>query len=382
MRYLRIETTGGLILLGATCIALILANTSAVGWYRNLSEFSFGPAAFHLDLTVAGWATDGLLSVFFLVAGLELKRELVQGELSNVRNAMLPVFAAAGGMVAPALVAVTVAAGTPGASKVWPVPTATDIAFALAVLAVVASALPASVRVFLLSLAVVDDLGAITLIAILFTEQVHLLPLAASLACVAVYALLQRLRVRLLPLYVVLGVAAWATLHAAGIHSTIAGVLIAFATRVGADPGERESPGTRLEHALQPVSAGLCVPVFAFFAAGITLDASAVATFTTDRVALAVVAGLLIGKLLGVMSGAGLAVVLRLAKLPADMSWRDLTAVALLTGCGFTVSLLITELAFEDLSQRTRVKAAVLVGSVLSALLAAILLRIRVRKRV
>ena len=381
VRYLRVETTGGLILLLATIAALLLANLPfSAQAYQRLSGTVIGPAALHLDLTIGTWANDGLLAVFFLVAGLELKRELVTGELSTPRRAMLPLFAAVGGMVVPALLAFAVAFGAPGDTAVWPVPTATDIAFALAVLAVVASQLPSGVRVFLLSLAVVDDLGAITLIAALYTDTIHLLPLAISLASIAVYFVLQWRGVRFLPLYIVLGVVAWVTLHESGVHATIAGVLIAFATRVKRREHEKVPPAVRLEHALQPVSAGLCVPVFAFFAAGIPLEGDALAAFVSDRAALAVVAGLVIGKFIGVYGGSRLAVSLGAATLPSGLWWRDIAAVAVLTGCGFTVSLLMAELAFSDPAQQANIKAAVLAGSLLASLIAAALLRFRVRQ--
>ena len=378
-RYLRIETIGGTILLGATVLALIVANSPWAESYVRLRDAHVGPASLHLSLTVGEWANDGLLAVFFFVAGLELKRELVVGELRDRKQAMLPVFSAVGGMVAPALVCLAVAAGSTGAGDAWPVPVATDIAFALAVLAVTASKLPTSVRVFLLSLAVVDDLGAILLIAVLYTYHVSFLALALAVALLVVYALLQRARVRAWWIYVPLALATWTAVHAAGIHATLAGVALGLLTRVRPDDGEVESPGERLEHRLQPFSAGLCVPLFAFFAAGIPLSAATMRAFTTDRIAIAVVAGLVVGKFVGVLGGGLLAVRLRLAKLPEAISWRDLAAVAVLAGCGFTVSLLIAELAFEGTGQADRVKLAVLVGSVLSSLIAAGLLHLRVR---
>ncbi|GAA4217981.1 Na+/H+ antiporter NhaA [Actinocatenispora rupis] len=383
--FLRTETIGGMILLGATAAALVAANGPFAGAYRMVRDAEVGPAALHLHLSVGAWATDGLLTLFFVVAGLELKRELVVGELRTVRQALLPVFAAVGGMVVPVLVALAVGAGAPGIGDAWAVPVATDIAFALAVLAITASALPPSVRVFLLSLAVVDDLGAILLIAVLFTAHLAVLPLLGAVAALLGYAGLQRLRIRgrrphrLWPAYLVLGVLAWALLHASGIHATLAGVAIGLLTRVRPDPGESASPAERLEHRLQPVSAGFCVPLFAFFAAGVALSPAALRAFATDRVAWAVVAGLVVGKTLGVLGGAGLATRLRLARLPAGMHRRDLAAVSVLAGCGFTVSLLIAELSFGVGAEAGRIKAAVLTGSLIASLLAAALLRRRVR---
>ncbi len=378
-RFLRTEQIGGLILLGATALALIVANSPLKQWYQTLSDTVIGPSAVHLDLTVSAWAEDGLLAIFFVVAGLELKRELVVGELRNLRQAMLPISGAIGGMLAPALVCLAVAWGAPGGSDAWPVPVATDIAFALAVLAITARDLPPSLRVFLLSLAIVDDLGAILLIALLFTSHINVFALLAAAAVIGVYIVLQRLRIKGWWIYVPLAVLAWVLVHASGIHATIAGVAIGLATRVKPDPGEHESPAELLEHRLQPISAGICVPLFAFFAAGIPFSPSAIATIFTDRAALGVLVGLVAGKTIGVFGGTFLAVKARLAQLPDALGWLDLGAVAVLTGCGFTVSLLIAELAFTAGTQQNSIKAAVLVGSLIASLLAAALLRRRAR---
>ncbi len=379
-QYLRTETIGGVVMLAATALALVAANSPLSGPYTGLRDTVVGPESLHAALTVGDWAKDGLLSVFFFVAGLELKRELVVGELRDRRAAVLPVFAALGGMVVPALVCLAVSAGAPGGGRAWPVPVATDIAFALAVLAITASTLPASVRLFLLSLAVVDDLGAIALIAVLYTSHIAWLAIAASAALLAAYWLLQRQRVRSVWIYVPLALATWTAVHWSGVHATIAGVALGLLTRVRHDPDEDESPAERLEHRLQPWSAGLCVPLFAFFAAGIALDADALNGFVGDRVAWGVVAGLVVGKAVGVLGGALGAIRLRLATLPEDIHWRDLAAVAVLSGCGFTVSLLIAELAFAG-EQAERVKTAVLAASVVASLLAAGLLHLRVRAR-
>jgi NhaA family Na+:H+ antiporter len=381
VRFLRTEQIGGLILLAATALALIAANSPLSDAYRRLAESRVGPGAFHLDLTLSTWAKDGLLVFFFVVAALELKRELVVGELRDRRRALLPVAGAVGGMLVPALVCLTISAGAAGSGDAWAVPVATDIAFALAVLAITAGALPTSVRVFLLSLAIVDDLGAILLIATVFTHGVAVVPLLAAVAVVGVYAALQRLRFRGWWLYWPLAILAWVLVHESGVHATVAGVAIGLATRVKRDRGEHESPAERLEHRLQPFSAGVCAPAFAFFAAGVTVSGASVEAFGSDRVAWAVVAGLVVGKTVGVLGGAAVAVAARVARLPADLTWRDLLAVSVLTGCGFTVSLLITELAFTDGGQRDRIKMAVLTGSLLASLLASALLHRRVRAR-
>lgn len=375
-RYLRTETVGGLVLLGATAAALIWANSPISDSYRAVRDFSFGPGALHLNLTVAQWATDGLLALFFFVVGLELKRELVIGELSSRNRAVLPVVAALGGMVVPALIALLVGHGAPGIEKAWAIPVATDIAFALGVLALAGRSLPNSARVFLLGLAVVDDLGAILVIAVLFTTGLQLLALAAAAALAALYWWLQRRRITSAWLYVPIALATWVAVHEAGVHATIAGVLLGLLTRVRADPGEDEAPALRLEHRLQPWSAGVCVPLFALFAAGVPIGGEALRAVVTEPLALAVIAGLLLGKLVGIFGAAFLAVTLTPACRPRGLGWRDMLAVSMLGGVGFTVSLLITELALADQGDGVvqTVKAAVLLASAAAALIAAAML--------
>jgi Na+:H+ antiporter, NhaA family len=379
-RYLRMETVGGSILLAATAVALVAANGPWADAYQTLRDTRLGPHVLHLDLPVGDWAKDGLLALFFFVAGLELKRELVIGELSSLRSALLPAIAALGGMVVPALLATAVGWGDPRMAQAWAVPVATDIAFALGVLALVASRLPSSARVFLLSLAVVDDLGAILLIAILFTGSFNLLAAAVAVVLLGLYALLQHRRVRTPWLYVPVAVATWVAVHASGVHATVAGVALALLTRVRADPGEDESPCLRLEHRLQPWSAGLAVPVFALFAAGIPINASVFGDLFTDRLALAITVGLVVGKLVGIAGSALLAVRLGVARLPADVTPKDLVAVAMLGGVGFTVSLLLADLSLDG-PDMALAKGAVLVSSLVASLLAAVLLTRRSKAR-
>jgi len=372
-RYLRTETTGGLILLGATAVALLWANSPLRDSYHALRDFRLGPEFLHLNLTLDDWAKDGLLALFFFVAGLELKRELVVGELSRFKQAVLPVVAAIGGMAVPALVALTVGWGTPGIERAWAIPVATDIAFALGVLALTASNLPSSARVFLLSLAVVDDLGAIVVIAVLFTTGFDLVAVAVAVVALALYAFLQHRRVRTPWLYVPLALVTWVAVHSAGIHATIAGVALGLLTRVRAGEGEAEAPALRLEHRLQPWSAAVAVPVFALFAAGISVNADALGAVFTTALPLAVLAGLLGGKVVGILGASLLAVKLRLAEKPREMGWRDMAALSVLGGVGFTVSLLIAELSLPGEASELA-KAAVLIASTVASLLAAALL--------
>lgn len=372
-RFLRTETTGGTILLVATAIALLWVNSPLRDSYLAVRDFDIGPHLFHLRLSIGDWTKDGLLAVFFFVAGLELKRELVVGELSRLKQAILPVVAAVGGMIVPALVALAIGWGAPGIERAWAIPVATDIAFALGVLALAGSNLPRTARVFLLSLAVVDDLGAIIVIAVLFTEQFNPFAAGAAVLAFALYAWLQHRRVRTAWLYVPLALIAWIATHETGVHATVAGVALGLLTRVKADPGEDETPAIRLEHRLQPWSAALVVPLFALFAAGIQINASALATVFTTAVPLAVFAGLVAGKAIGIVGAALAAVGLGIAHRPKGMGWRDLGALSLLGGVGFTVSLLITELALTG-EATEQAKAAVLLASVTAALTAAALL--------
>jgi NhaA family Na+:H+ antiporter len=370
-RYLRTETAGGMVLLGATAVALLWANSPWRGSYESLKSFTAGP------LSIEDWAKDGLLALFFFVAGLELKRELAVGELSKLKAAILPVIAAVGGMVVPIGLAIVVSGGE---GQAWAIPAATDIAFALGVLAITASGLPSSARVFLLSLAVVDDLGAIVIIAILFTSHFNLVAAAIAVALLGLYAYLQHKRVHTAWLYVPIALGTWFAVHESGVHATVAGVALGMLTRVRRDPYEPQSPAVRLEHRLQPWSAGLAVPVFALFAAGVPVSPSALGQMLDDRVALAVVVGLLVGKLVGIFGAVLVAVRLKVGRLPTGMGWRDMLAVSMLGGVGFTVSLLIADQALDGMAEQ-RAKAAVLLASAVASLLAAAMLVRRARAR-
>ncbi|MFB6719856.1 Na+/H+ antiporter NhaA [Kribbella sp. NPDC056345] len=371
---LRTETTGGMLLLCAAVVALIWANSPWQDAYHHLRDLQLGP------LTVESWASDGALTLFFYLAGVELKRELVVGSLSKVSEAVVPVVAAISGMVLPAIIylAFNLRNGKP---EGWAVPTATDIAFALAVLAIVGSSLPSALRAFLLTLAVVDDFGAILVIAVFFSHGFRLLPLLAAAALIVVWYVLQRYRIRTPFLYIPIAIAAWWFMHESGIHATIAGVALGFVTRVVADPGEEHAPAERIEHRLRPWSAGVAVPVFALFAAGVTLSGGAIGELMTDPVAIGIAAGLLFGKAIGVFGGSWLTARFTRAELNSDLEWRDVAAVSVLAGIGFTVALLIAQLAFAgDVAQVERAKAAVLIASVLAALLASVLLVRRNRR--
>ena len=378
---LREETVGGALLLGAAVLALAWANSPWRESYHRLAALELGPEALHLHLSLATWAADGLLAVFFFVAGLELKHELVVGTLSRVSQAVVPIVAALAGMAVPALlyVATVHALGDAGSAVGWGIPMATDIAFALAVLAVMGSKLPVALRAFLLTLAVVDDLGAILVIAVFYGHGFSPVPFALAVAGLVAYWVLQRLRVDSWLVLVPLALVVWGLMHASGVHATVAGVALGLLTRVRTDPGEERAPVDRFEHAVRPLSAGVCVPLFAFFSAGVTfvgLGGSAI----TEPVAVAVVVGLVIGKPLGVYGGARIVARFTRASLSSSLRWADVLAVGILAGVGFTVSLLIDELAFPDDPARTTAgKIGVLLATVLAALLAAVALTLRRR---
>jgi NhaA family Na+:H+ antiporter len=364
---LRSEAVGGLLALAAAVVALVWANSPADSAYHSFVTFDLGP----LDLE--HWGADGALTLFFFVAGLEVKREFVVGSLRRPADALVPVTAAVCGVAVPALLYLAVntnaASGRPGG---WAIPAATDIAFALAVLAVVGSQLPASLRAFLLTLAVVDDLVVITIIAVVFTDSVQVVDLMVALALAVVWAVLQRMRLESGWVYLVLAVATWWFMHESGVHATIAGVLLGLLTRVRRDPGEDHSPAETLEHRLAPVSAGLAVPFFALVAAGVPVSGGD--HLLHDPVVVGVVVGLVLGKPIGVLGGTYLVTRLTRAELNEDITWAQMVGVALLAGIGFTVSLLVSDLSFAG-HEADAAKAGVLAASVVAALLGALVLR-------
>ncbi|WP_370378608.1 Na+/H+ antiporter NhaA [Catenulispora sp. GAS73] len=386
---LRTETVGGALLIVFAIVGLLWANSPWRASYDTVKNTVIGPHLWHLDLSLANWAADFLLAFFFLVAGIELKHELQAGELSNPRAAVLPVVSALCGMVVPIGVYLAVSAGHANAGDGWAVPTATDIAFALAVLAVVGQNLPSALRAFLLTLAVVDDLGAIIIIAIAYTAKIDTVALAIAAVLIVAFYVLQRMRIASLWLNVPLGLGIWIAVHSSGIHATVAGVAIGLMLRghTGddhADSGEQEegpqSPAEKVQWRLQPFSAGFCVPVFAIMSAGVYVGGKTLGSLVSDRIPLAIAAGLFIGKAVGVFGGAYLTARFTRAELSDELRWRDIAAVSALTGVGFTVSLLIAELAFSDTAAVLNLaKGGVLLGSLVSALVAVVLLRRRDR---
>ena len=360
----RRETVGGALALVAAAIGIVWANSAWSEAYVDLRHLDVGP----LDLE--HWAAEGALALFFFVAGLELKRELVLGSLRRPADAAVPVAAAVFGVAVPALVYLLINSGDGGRPEGWAVPAATDIAFALAVLAVVGSNLPTALRAFLLTLAVVDDLLVIAIIAVFFTDSVDLAWLAVALVALAAWVLLQRTRVTLWVVYLPIALLAWWAVHESGIHATVAGVALGLLTRVGA--------AEHLEHVLSPVSASVAVPFFALMSAGVVLSGGG--DLLSDPVVIGVVAGLVLGKPVGVLFGAWLVARFTRAELDASIGWRDVAGMAVLAGIGFTVSLLVSDLSFAGV-ERDAAKTAVLAGSLLAGLLGALLLGHRDRLR-
>ena len=377
-RWVQLETTSGALLLVAAALALIWANSPWRESFAQLSNYRLGPESLHLDLSLAAWAADGLLAIFFFVVGVELKHELVAGSLRNPREAAVPVLAAVGGMAAPAgiFVAVLLLFDAPALLHGWAIPTATDIAFALAVLAIFGRGLSRGLRTFLLTLAVVDDLLAIIVIATFYTDGLHPWALLGSIAAAAGFAVVVRSHKPAGWLLLPLALLAWVLMHASGVHATIAGVILGFTVPAKPIHGESEPRTHRYDDAVRPTSSGVALPLFAFFSAGVTLvDGDGPGAVLGQPLVLAIAGGLVFGKLLGVLGTTALVTRLTPLRLPDAIGLRDLLPVGFLTGIGFTVSLLIAELSYPDSEHTAAAKIAVLVGTGVAAVLAAIMLR-------
>ncbi|NQX14018.1 Na+/H+ antiporter NhaA [Microbacteriaceae bacterium VKM Ac-2855] len=395
-RILREERTGGALLLAATLLALVLANSPAADVYAGIRDFQVGPAALHLELSLGAWAADGLLAIFFFVVGLELKQEFVVGRLRDARTAILPIAAAVGGVAVPALIYLAFTAGVGAdATRGWAVPVATDIAFAVAVLAVVGRGLPPALRTFLLTLAVVDDLLAITIIAVFYTAQITVLPLVLAIVPLVLFALAVRRGVRAWWLLLPLAVTTWALVHASGIHATVAGVLLGFVVPVVATSRARVPDGTDAQGAPRysglahhfaerwgTLSTLVAVPIFAFFSAGVAVGGlSGLASAFEDRITLGIVAGLVLGKAIGITGTTFLLTRLPGLRLDPSLRWRELIGMAFVAGIGFTVSLLVAELSFGNGTLADdHAKVGVLTGSLIAALLGGSILSIAGRR--
>jgi Na+:H+ antiporter, NhaA family len=370
------EVAGGLVLLAAAIAALIV-NNSPLDWlYDGLLEAPVAVriGALALDKPLLLWINDGLMAVFFFLVGLEIKRELLQGELSTVRLARLPAIAAVGGMVVPALIYVAVNADNAAALKGWAIPSATDIAFAVGVLALLGPRVPPSLKVFLLALAILDDLGAILIIAAFYTANLHWLALLLAAAGGAVLLMLNLCGVTRLAPYLLAGIFIWVCVLKSGVHATLAGVAVAIAIPLRAKAADEPSLLEQLEERLYPWVAFGILPLFAFANAGVSLAGMAPAKLL-EPVPLGIVLGLCIGKPIGILGATGLAVASGLAARPQGASWTHLLGVGMLGGIGFTMSLFIGMLAFSEPAHAAQLRLGVLAGSVLSAVAGYLILR-------
>ncbi|WP_256842847.1 Na+/H+ antiporter NhaA [Ornithinimicrobium cryptoxanthini] len=393
---LRKETVGGMLLVGSALIAIVWANSPFADTYFSIRDTEVGYAPWHLRLSLGSWAADGLLAMFFFLVGLELKREVIVGDLRQWDRAIVPVAAAFGGVVVPALIYAAINWSNPEALRGWAIPTATDIAFAVAVLAIIGSRLPPALRIFLLTLAVVDDLIAILIIALIYSSGIDVTMLLWSLVPLVAYALLARrqrtlFRHRQLPWWLLLlpvGAVFWALIHASGIHATIAGVVLGFTVpaRLRADRGEQ--PGEEqhalaeiFEHRMRVLSAGFAVPVFAFFSAGVAVGGlEGLTSALSATVTIGIVTGLVVGKIIGITSTTWLVTRVTRSSLDPSLRWIDIVGVAALAGIGFTVSLLVAELSFgvgTELGDHAKV--GIFVASLIAAVVGSIILTARNR---
>lgn len=380
--FLKRESASGIILMGVTLLALIVANSPLRGYYNDLWNI---PVAIQFgNLTIAKhlllWINDGLMAVFFLLVGLELKREIMEGELAEVKKAMLPTFGAIGGMMVPALIYVWINKGDPEALRGWAIPAATDIAFALGVLSLLGKRVPLALKTFLVSLAIIDDVGAIVIIAIFYTEQINMHALIISSFLIGALVILNKRRVRNLVIFSMVGMLLWIAVLKSGVHATLAGVIFAFCIPLKTKR-KNNSPARRLEHDLHTPVAYFILPVFAFANAGVALDA-----FSLDSIflpiPLGIFLGLFLGKQIGVFFFSLLAVKLKLAEKPSGVTWVHIYGIATLCGIGFTMSLFISGLAFDpatNIAQLDRV--GIFIGSFTSALMGYLILKFTLPKQ-
>lgn len=377
--FINSEAASALPLLLAAVLALALANSPLAGDVKGLLDqkltIEYGRIGLSKPLLL--WINDGLMAGFFLLVGLEIKREVVEGELSRPSQVALPVAGALGGMLVPAAIYAAINWDDPVGLHGWAIPAATDIAFSLGVLAVLGSRVPLALKVFLTTLAIIDDLGAIVIIAVFYTGQLSTEALAFAALFVAGLAILNASGVRRIGPYALLGAALWVSVLKSGVHATLAGVVLAmFIPLKVSGVSDEKRPAIHLEHALKPWSAWLIMPVFAFANAGLSLGGLSLATLA-QPVPLGIAAGLFVGKQVGIVLGAGLPIVLGIARMPAGGSWRMLWGVAILGGIGFTMSLFIGTLAFPDQRFESQVRLGVLAGSLLSAVVGYLVLRPR-----
>ncbi|HSC66644.1 MAG TPA: Na+/H+ antiporter NhaA [Cellvibrio sp.] len=385
--FFKLEAASGILLIAAAILALVAANSPLKVFYDQLlsTDVVVAIGSFSIDKPLLLWINDGLMALFFLTVGLELKREILVGELNQLSKIALPAIAAVGGMLVPALVYILINRDDPIALRGWAIPTATDIAFALGILGLLGSRIPASLKIFLVSLAIFDDIGAIIIIALFYTDSLSLTAFSFAAAGIALLALLNYLGVMSKAAYLSIGLLIWVSLLKSGVHATLAGVAIAMCIPYkGVDAeGRVQQPMQDVEHGLHGLVAFFILPVFAFANAGLSL-AGLSFNDVFSPVSLGILLGLFLGKQLGVMLFTWLAVVLKLGKLPADVSWSQVYGVAVICGVGFTMSLFIGSLAFQNPGETAGMsdRLGILAGSFLSALLGYVWLRYMAKPKV
>lgn len=377
-RFLALESASGILLVIAAILAMLAVNSPLQAWYQALlnTPVIVQVGALEIAKPLLLWVNDGLMALFFLTVGLEIKREVLQGELADLSKAALPVIAALGGMVAPALVYSLINYNEPYAMRGWAIPTATDIAFALGVLSLLGKRVPTSLKLFLLTLAIVDDLGAIVIIAIFYTVKLSAVSLSIAGAALVILFIFNRRGVLSLSPYLLVGFIMWVAVLKSGVHATLAGVLLAFFIPLRAPEGKHQTLAEGLEHDLHSSVAYVILPLFAFMNTGISLSGLSVNSIL-EPIPLGIALGLFLGKQLGIFGACWLAIQLRIAQLPSGIGWWELYGVALLGGIGFTMSLFISSLAFEGTTIVTNDRLGILVGSIASALLGYLILKWR-----
>lgn len=378
-QFLDNEASGGIVLMAVAVLAILTANSPVASSYFSALHAYIGP------LSVQHWINDALMAVFFLLVGLEIKREMLDGQLSSWSRRLLPGAAAAGGMAVPALIYVAFNLGNPAALRGWAIPAATDIAFALGVLSLLGPKVPTSLKIFLAALAIIDDLGAVIVIALFYTADLNFVALAGAVLVIGALTVMSRSGVMRLWPYLILGIVLWVLVLRSGVHATLAGVILALTIPIRLTPGNPEaspmvSPLHQLEHALQKPVAFLIVPIFGFANAGVSF-AGVTPAVLVEPLTLGVAAGLVVGKLIGVLGTVAILVKTGLADLPAAASWGQTLGVALLCGIGFTMSLFIGLLAFDDPAMQDRVKFGILAGSLIAGLSGYIILRFTDRRK-
>ena len=376
-RFLKLESAGGILLLFSAAVAMLLANSPLSSQYNDFLNLpvSLQIGSFSINKTLIHWINDGFMAVFFVLVGMEVKKELFEGALSSYQQAIFPAIAAVGGMIVPALVYWFIAKQDPSLANGWAIPMATDIAFALGIMALLSKQVPLPLKIFLLALAIIDDLGAIVVIALFFSHELSVQALIFSGVSILTLVLLNRFRVSVLCAYMVIGAILWASVLKSGVHATLAGVIIGFCIPLKGKKGER--PLHDFEHILAPWSSFVILPLFAFANAGVSFDGIDVSMISSPLL-LAIACGLIIGKPVGVFGFSYISVKLGLAKLPDGIKFKQIFAVAVLCGIGFTMSMFLASLAFDadaGESVNTLSRLGILLGSTVSATLGYLFLK-------